>query len=111
MFVSQGLQVLVVALLVGAFFVAFGALAITPHVIDVWIGARPHAIAGNASLSVELLKVSSALSAFSGLSYAIAVLSDPAYRSEFLDELQTSLHETFSDRDRYLQARAAVAPV
>jgi hypothetical protein len=111
MFVSQGLQVVVVAVLVGAFFVAFGALAITPHVVEVWIGARPHAIAGHASLSVELLKVSSALAAFSGLYYAIAVLSDATYREEFLDELQTSLRETFGDRARYLQARAAAAAV
>ncbi|MBW3652277.1 MAG: hypothetical protein KY433_01535, partial [Actinobacteria bacterium] len=111
MFVSQGLQVLVVAVLVGAFFVAFGALAITPDVVESWIGRRPHAIAGSSSTSIELLKVSSGLAAFSGLYYAIAVLTDPAYRAEFLDELQTSLRETFGDRARYLEARAAaVAP-
>jgi len=108
MFVSQGLQVLVVAALVGAFFVAFGALAITPGVIEAWIGERPHAIAGNPSTSVELLKVSSGLAAFSGLYYAIAVLSDATYRQEFLADLETSLRETFADRARYLQARAAV---
>lgn len=107
MFVSQGLQVLVVAALVGAFFVAFGALAITPDVVESWIGQRPHAIAGNASTSVELLKVSSGLAAFSGLYYAIAVLSDATYREEFLDDLETSLRETFGDRARYLEARAA----
>jgi hypothetical protein len=111
MFVSQALQVLVVALLVGLFFVAFGALAITPHVVEVWIGEAPHAIAGHASLSEELVKVSCALAAFSGLYYAIAVLSDATYRAEFLEELQTSLHETFGDRARYLEARrAAGAP-
>jgi len=107
MFVSQGLQVLVVAVLVGTFFVAFGALAITPDVVDAWIGAPPHAIAGNPSTSVELLKVSSGLAAFSGLYYAIAVLSDATYREEFLADLQTSLRDTFADRARYLQARAA----
>jgi len=109
MFVSQGLQVLVVAVLVGAFFVAFGALAITPGVVETWIGERPHAIAGHAALSEELVKVSSALAAFSGLYYAIAVLSDSTYREEFLEELQTSLHETFGDRARYLQARRAAS--
>jgi hypothetical protein len=114
MFVSQGLQVLVVAALVGAFFVAFGALAITPDVVETWIGQRPHAIAGRPELSEELVKVSSALAASSGLYYAIAVLSDSTYRAEFLDELQTSLRETFGDRARYLEARraagAAAAP-
>ena len=54
-------------------------------------------------------RVSSALAAFSGLYYAIAVLSDSTYREEFLEELQTSLHETFGDRARYLQARRAAS--
>ncbi len=108
MFVSQGLQVLVVAFLVGAFFVAFGVLAITPDVVEAWIQRKPQAIAGHASLSVELVKVSSALAAFSGLYYAIAVLSDAGYREEFLEDLQTSLRETFADRASYLEARAAV---
>jgi hypothetical protein len=110
MFVSQGLQVAVVALLVGAFFVAFGTLAITPDVVEAWIGKRPHAIAGHPSLSVELVKVSSALAAFSGLYYAIAVLSDATYREEFLNELQTSLRETVADRARYLEARSVAVP-
>ena len=107
MFVSQGLQVLVVAVLVGGFFVAFGALAITPDVVESWIGRAPDAIAGHASLSVELVKVSSGLAAFSGVYYAIAVLTDATYREEFLDDLQVSLHETFHDRARYLEQRAA----
>ncbi len=106
MFVSQGLQVLVVSLLVGLFFVAFGALAITPHVVEVWLGEPPRAIAGQAWLSVELVKVSSALAAFSGLYYAISVLTEATYREEFLDDLETSLRETFSDRARYLDLRA-----
>ena len=109
MFVSQGLQVLVVAVLVGAFFVAFGALAITPGVVETWIGAKPHAIAGHAALSEELIKVSSALAAFSGLYYAIAVLSDATYREEFLEELESSLRATFGDRARYLAARHAAS--
>jgi hypothetical protein len=106
MFVSQGLQVLVVSLLVGLFFVAFGALAITPHVIEVWLGEAPRAIGGQDWLSVELIKVSSALAAFSGLYYAIAVLTEASYREEFLDELETSLRVTFADRARYLDLRA-----
>ncbi len=106
MFVSQGLQVAVVALLVGAFFVAFGTLAITPDVVEAWIGKRPHAIAGHPSLSVELVKVSSALAAFSGLYYAISVLTEKSYREEFLEDLETSLRETFEERAHYLELRA-----
>ena len=107
MFVSQGLQVLVVSVLVGLFFVAFGALALTPDVIELWIAQPPQPIAGQSWLSVELVKVSSALAAFSGLYYAIAVLTEETYRAEFLEELETSLRETFLDRARYLDLRAA----
>ncbi len=109
MFVSQGLQVLVVSVLVGLFFVAFGALAITPHVIEVWIGHPPRAIAGQGWLSVELVKVSGALAAFSGLYYAIAVLTEASYREEFLEDVETSLRATFDDRARYLDLRARQA--
>jgi hypothetical protein len=109
MFVSQGLQVLVVAFLVGAFFVAFGVLAITPDVVEAWIQRRPQAIAGHPSLSVELVKVSSALAAFSGLYYAIAVLTEATYREEFLADVESSLRETFLDRARYLDLRAEAA--
>ena len=109
MFVSQGLQVLVVSLLVGLFFVAFGALAITPHVVEVWIGHPPRSIAGQGWLSVELVKVSGALAAFSGLYYAIAVLTEASYREEFLEDVESSLRATFDDRARYLDLRARQA--
>ena len=36
------------------------------------------------------------------------MLSDSAYREEFLEDLQTSLRETFADRARYLEARTAL---
>jgi hypothetical protein len=98
--------VLIVSVLVGLFFVAFGALAITPHVVETWIGTAPRAIAGQPWLSVELVKVSAALAAFSGLYYAIAVLTEAGYREEFLDDVETSLRETFEDRARYLALRA-----
>lgn len=106
MFVSQGLQVLLVSLLVGAFFVAFGALAISPEVVQSWIGERPEDLVGQGAVSQELLKVSAGLAAFSGLYYAIAVLTDSAYREEFLDELTNSMRATFRERADYLAARA-----
>lgn len=107
LFVGQGLQVLVVSVLVGAFFVAFGALAITPHVVDIWIGRAPRPfVFGEPALSMELVKVSGALAAFSGLYYAISVLTDADYREELLEDVEGSMRETFGDRARYLDLRA-----
>lgn len=106
--IAQGLQVLTVAVLLGAFFVAFGALAVQPEVVESWIGAAPEEIAGT-PVSVELLRVSGALGAFSGLYYAIAVLTDGTYREEFLEEVIGSMRDTFRLRARYLALRGASA--
>jgi len=109
--ISQALQVLVVALAVGAFFIALGALAITPDVQKTWIGHAPHKVVslsllgGRPLVSEELLRVAGAIAAFSGLYYAIAVLTDSTYREEFLEELTAEMRETFRARSEYLRLR------
>lgn len=112
MFVSQALQVLVVSLAVGGFFVAFGALAVGPEVRESWIGSEGDRLVtlevfGNpAEITAELLRVSGGIAAFSGLYYAIAVLTDSTYREEFLDEITGEMGDTFKARAEYLAARA-----
>jgi hypothetical protein len=110
--VSQGLQVLVVALAVGAFFVVFGLLAIDDAVLDAWLGHAGRAILDVTIFGIdirpthELLRVATAIAALSGLYYAIAVLTDATYRDEFLEELTGEMRETFAERSRYLALRA-----
>ena len=106
LFVSQMLQVLVVGAAVAAFFIAFGLLALSPEVIGTWIGHRPTLVAEvlGVEISHELLRVSGAIAAFSGLYYAIAVLTDSVYRAEFVGELTEELRASFSDRADYLRA-------
>ena len=55
--------------------------------------------------------VSGALAAFSGLYYAIAVLTDDTYRREFLDELSAQLRGVFRLRAEYLQRLRRGAPI
>jgi hypothetical protein len=111
MFVSQGLQVAVVSSAVGLFFVAFGAFAIGPEVLESWIGGTGDEVLSvqvfgdDARVTVQLLEVSGALAAFSGLYYAIAVLTDSVYREEFLSDLEGSMRETFRARKEYLALR------
>ena len=113
LFVSQALQVLVVSVAVGGFFVLFGMLAIGPEVIESWTGddgrqiVRLDVLGVDARLTVELLRVSAGIAALSGLYYAVAVLTDGTYRQEFLAELTDDLRETFAERARYLELRAA----
>jgi hypothetical protein len=103
MLVSQGLQVLVVSLAIGVFFVAFGLLAVRPDVLEAWIQTPGQHIGPRGlGLTVELLRVSATIAALSGLYYAIAVLTDSTYREEFLDEITTELRDTFAARTQYL---------
>jgi hypothetical protein len=118
MFVSHALQVLIVSVAMGAFFVAFGALAVQPGVRESWIGSSGDVLLSldilgeRAEVTAELLRVCGAIAAFSGLYYAIAVLTDATYREQFLDRLRAELRETFQARARYLElARSASAEV
>jgi len=109
LFVSHGLQVLVVSLAVGVFFVAFGLLATPASLLTTWVGQPPDEVLtiGGVHLYAELLRVSAAIAAFSGLYYAIAVLTDATYREEFMSEIEVSMRATFAARTEYLGLLAA----
>jgi hypothetical protein len=114
LFISQALQVLVVAVAVGVFFAAFGALAISPEVQAKWIGERAtevvqlEMLGSTVLVSEELLRVAGAIAAFSGLYFALAVLTDSTYREEFLDEVTGEMRGTFRARAEYLALRAGM---
>jgi hypothetical protein len=108
LFVSHALQVLVVALSIAGFFIAFGLLAISSEVIVSWLGSAGDELlfldlfGVEIHLTAELLRVSAAIAAFSGLFFAIAVFTEEAYRNEFLKEATTEMRQTFAVRMEYL---------
>jgi len=113
--ISHGLQIVVVTLAIGAFFVAFGMIVIDRSVMEAWTGDGGDALLATTVLDVpllltwELLRVAGAIAALSGLYYAIAVLTDGAYREEFLDEVTDQMRATFAARADYLRLRAGVS--
>jgi hypothetical protein len=115
MFVGQALQVLLVSLAVGAFFVVLGTLLIDAGVLQSWIGSGGHVLVSidflghDGILTEELLRVSGALAAFTGLYFAISMLTDDVYRREFLDGLTSEMRETFEARAEYLRLRGGDA--
>jgi hypothetical protein len=115
LFVTQALQIVLVALAVSAFFAAFGALVIPAAVIESWTGTTGRQILAvsvadiDIRVTVELLRVSAGIGALSGLYYSVAVLTDSTYRQEFLDDLTEDLSEVFADRARYLELRRPAA--
>jgi hypothetical protein len=112
MFVSQALQILVVSVAIGAFFVVFGALAVGPEVRDAWeverqgVVLRMTLFGEQVQVTEALLRVSGGIAAFAGLYYAIAVLTDATYRQEFRDELTEEMADSFAARAEYLQLRS-----
>jgi hypothetical protein len=115
LFISQALQVLFVALAVGVFFVVFGLLAIDADVLSSWIGSSGHVLVSfdlggdELELTEELLRVSGAIAAFTGLYFAIAMLTDSTYREEFLDGLTAEMRDVFKARTEYLRLRSETA--
>jgi len=113
LFTSQAVQVLTVSLLVALFFVIFGLLAVTGSVREAWIGTSGDVlfeldILGESfAMTSELLKVACGLAAFTGLYFAIAMLTDSTYREEFLEEVTAELRSVFAVRDEYLALRRA----
>ena len=113
MFVSQALQVLSVSIAIGAFFAAVGVLVIDEPQTAAWIGGQPDVLVEfalfdhDAVITAELLRVAGAIAAFTGLYFAISMLTDDVYRREFLEELTSEMRESFRARTEYLRLRSS----
>ena len=104
---NQLLQVIVVSVGVGLFFFALGVLTITPGVLPEWgidggTWVVDVAFWGESLLvNQTLLRVSVALATFTGLYYAISVLTDAVYRSDFIDEMAAKMADVTAHRVIY----------
>jgi hypothetical protein len=111
LFVSQAVQVLLVSLAIGLFFIVFGMLAIDDGLRASWLGDPGNelfsiSLGGQTyELTEELLKVAGGLATFSGFYFAVAMLTDETYREEFLTELTGEMRASFRARAEYLRLR------
>jgi hypothetical protein len=109
LFVSQGVQVLFVSLMIGLFFVLFGLLAVNEGLRAEWMGTAGDPVLSfslggeDFQLTEELLRVAGGLAAFSGFYFAVAMLTDSTYREEFLEELTSEMGASFRARAEYLR--------
>jgi hypothetical protein len=109
--VAQGFRILVVALLVGAFFVLFGLLMIRPETIEVWIGTEPTSwwqsftwFGVDVQLTRELVQVSAFLAAFAGLYFSVYMITDATFREEFFEDIVDEARENLAVRAAYRAA-------
>ncbi|WP_432479052.1 hypothetical protein [Nocardioides sp. GXQ0305] len=106
--VTQAAQVLLLALAVLGFFVLFGAIVMDPEVQAAWTGEQDvEELRNLGNLSVELLQVSVFLAAFSGLYFAVAVMTDETYKEQFFSEVLHELERAVGVRAGYLALRDA----
>ena len=105
--VSQGIQIALVSLVIGVFFVVLGVLLVNEATTKSWattanvlftitVGRRDLVI------TEELLRVAGFLTAFSGLNFTVYLLTDETYRREFREEVVSDLRQAFAVRAAYL---------
>jgi len=106
--VTQAAQVLLLAVAVLGFFVLFGSIVMTPEVQAAWTGQDSvEGLRNTGNLSVELVQVSVFLAAFSGLYFAVAVMTDETYKEQFFKEVLDELERAVGVRAGYLALQDA----
>ncbi|NYI46836.1 hypothetical protein BJ993_003916 [Nocardioides aromaticivorans] len=111
--VAQAVQVLLLALAVFVFFIVFGVVAMKPDVLELWLTHPVHPLRGplgdafGQTLSLELLRVSTFLAAFSGLYFTVYAVTDELYRKQFFSVVIRELERAVSARVAYRYMRDA----
>lgn len=113
LFVAQAIQVLLVALMVAGFYIVFGLLTVREKTILQWTTADTvdtyatlRLFGDEMVLSKPLVLVAGFIAAFSGLQFAVSVVTDATYRREFADDISAEIREALAARCRYMASAA-----
>ncbi len=109
---NLGLQIVLVSAAIGLFYVVFGVFAVREDTIVAWtslteLGSQDVVASFDLGgtdlvLTVELIRVVGFLAAFSSLQFAVAAVTDRAYREEFFDEVTGEVRRALAVRSIYL---------
>ena len=108
--VSQLVQVLLVALLIGLFYVGFGLLAVREATIEQWTTTPSEPLAtievsGSAIVVTwEHLAVAGFIAAFSALQFSVSMVTDKTYRDQFYEDVTGEVRQVLAVRALYLDA-------
>jgi hypothetical protein len=106
--ISQAVQVVLVALVIGLFYVGFGLLAVRRETVAQWTVDGGEVIASfdvfgsEVVLTWEHLAVSGFIAAFSALQFAVSLITDATYREEFHDDVTGEIRQVLAVRSLYL---------
>jgi hypothetical protein len=108
---SQGLQLVLVSAVLFAVLVGFGVVVVTEPIAKGFLGATPNVLATvhlsgrTMVVTEEMLRVAGFLTAFSAFYFTVTVLTDQAYREEFLNDVVDEVGRALAVRAIYLAAR------
>ncbi|MEE9414194.1 MAG: hypothetical protein V3V01_02845 [Acidimicrobiales bacterium] len=112
LFVRQAAQVLLVAMVIGVFYVVFGLFTVREETIVQWTGLTTQTfdqsviygtnfLGSSLALTWELLAVSGFIAAFSALQFAVSLVTDSSYRDEFFAEAADEVRDVLAVRALY----------
>jgi len=112
LFVAQGIQVLLVSLVITTFYVVFGLLTVREETLLQWttVGELTYerdwavdiAIFGTDLIFTrQLLLVALFIAMFSGLNFAVQVITDDTYREEFIADMTAEVRDALAVRAVY----------
>lgn len=118
MFVSQSIQVFLVAILTFIGLVGFGLVTVRETTLASWLGedaitagdryVTGHLFGNQLLLSRQLIFVAGFVAAFAGLQFAVSVVNDAKYRSDFAEGMAVEVRQALAVRTAYLaQGRVA----
>ena len=112
LFASQAIQILLVALVITAFYVVFGLLTVREETLLQWTAAteltrsvdwasRWAVLGGELIFSRQLVLVSAFIGLMSGLQFAVQIVTDTAYRVEFAEDMSSEIRQALAVRAVY----------
>ena len=119
--VGLAVQVLLVALLIFGFYVLFGLLTVRADTVLQWttlesaadldgVSLATFRIAGHQVVLTSLHLIAAGfVSAFSGLQFAVSLVTDESYTEEFVQDSNAEMREALAVRAAYLQLAQAGA--
>lgn len=106
---SQGVQIILVATVIGLFYVGFGLVAVRETTMASWVGA-PLDVLGEITvfghpvvLTWDLIRVAGLVAAFSALQFTFSALTDQTYREEFFEGMLSEMRASLATRAVYLE--------
>ncbi|MEM7341158.1 MAG: hypothetical protein AAF467_21060 [Actinomycetota bacterium] len=114
LFVAQGIQVLLVSLVITVFYIVFGLLTVREATLTQWTTATELTYARDWAIDLpvfgtdliftrQLFLVALFIGMFSGLNFAVQVVTDETYREEFIAGMTDEVRDALAVRAVYFR--------